>query len=134
MQWIWLFILFIILFLYLGPHLWHMEVPRLGVESELQLMAYATTTAMPDPSRICDLDYSSWQCQILNPQSKAKDWTHTLMDISWVHYCWTTMATPHLYFITESPRSENWVWKSFDYSIIKDYTYAFVPYLPLRYR
>ena len=23
------------LFVFLGPHLWHMEVPRLGVESEL---------------------------------------------------------------------------------------------------
>ena len=26
-----------------GPHLWHMEVPKLGVELELQLLAYATT-------------------------------------------------------------------------------------------
>ena len=25
------------LFVYLGLHLWHMEVPRLGVETELQL-------------------------------------------------------------------------------------------------
>ena len=24
-------------FVFLGPHLWHMEVPRLGVELELQL-------------------------------------------------------------------------------------------------
>ena len=24
---------------FLGPHLWHLEVPRLGVESELQLPA-----------------------------------------------------------------------------------------------
>ena len=37
------------LFVFLGPHLWHMEVPRLGVESELQLLAYTTATAMPDP-------------------------------------------------------------------------------------
>ena len=29
----------------LGLHLWHMEVPRLGVESELSLLAYATATA-----------------------------------------------------------------------------------------
>ena len=29
---------------------WHMEVPRLGIESELQLLAYATTIAMWDPS------------------------------------------------------------------------------------
>ena len=27
---------------FLGPQLWHMEVPKLGVESELQLPAYAT--------------------------------------------------------------------------------------------
>ena len=30
-------ILFIYLFLFLGPHLWHMEVLELGVISELQL-------------------------------------------------------------------------------------------------
>ena len=29
-----------------GPHLRHMEVPRLGVELELYLLAYATATAM----------------------------------------------------------------------------------------
>ena len=29
--------------------LWHMEVPRLGVQSELQLLAYATATAWQDP-------------------------------------------------------------------------------------
>ena len=40
---------------FLGPHLWHMEVPRLGVQSELQLPAYATATAMSDLSRICNL-------------------------------------------------------------------------------
>ena len=34
-------------FCFLGPHLQHMEVPRLGVESELQLLAFTTTQ---DPS------------------------------------------------------------------------------------
>ena len=29
--------LFVCLFCYLGQHLWNMEVPRLGAESELQL-------------------------------------------------------------------------------------------------
>ena len=29
-----------------GLHLWHMEVPRLGVDVELELPAYATATAM----------------------------------------------------------------------------------------
>ena len=28
---------------FLGPHLWHLEVPRLGAESELQLLVYATS-------------------------------------------------------------------------------------------
>ena len=40
-----LFIYLFIIFFFLGPHLWHMEVPRLGVKSELQLPAYATATA-----------------------------------------------------------------------------------------
>ena len=35
---------------FLGLHPWHMEVPRLGVESELHLPAYATATATPDLS------------------------------------------------------------------------------------
>ena len=29
-------------FFFLGPHPWHREVPRLGVELELQLLAYST--------------------------------------------------------------------------------------------
>ena len=35
----------------------HMEVPRLWVESELQLPAYITATAMPDPSLTCYLSH-----------------------------------------------------------------------------
>ena len=31
---------FLFLFCFLEPQVWHMEVPRLGVESELQLRAY----------------------------------------------------------------------------------------------
>ena len=42
-----------------------MEVPRLGVESELQLPATATATATWDPSHVYDLHRSSWQHQIL---------------------------------------------------------------------
>ena len=34
---------------FLGPHPLHTEVPRLGVQSELQPPAYTTATAMPDP-------------------------------------------------------------------------------------
>lgn len=47
-----------------------MEVPRLGVESELQLPSY------PQPQ----------QRQILNPPSKDRDQTHSLMDTRQVPY------------------------------------------------
>ena len=60
-------------FCFLGPHLQHMEVPRLGVKSQQQLQAYATATEKPDLSCICDLHHSSWQHQILNPLSETKD-------------------------------------------------------------
>ena len=36
------------LFFFVELHLWHMEVHGKGAESELQLPAYATATAMPD--------------------------------------------------------------------------------------
>jgi len=39
-------------FVFLGLHLRHMEVPRLGVESELWLWAYTITTAIPELSLI----------------------------------------------------------------------------------
>ena len=35
----------------LGPHLRYMEVSRLGIEWELQLPAYTTTTAIATPDR-----------------------------------------------------------------------------------
>ena len=60
-------------FVFLGPHLWHMEIPRLGVHSELQLPACTTATATPDPSRVFDLHPSSWQRQILNPLGESRD-------------------------------------------------------------
>jgi len=50
-----------------------MEVPRLRAESALQLLAYTTATAMPDPSLIFDLHYRSWQCRIPNPLREARD-------------------------------------------------------------
>ena len=59
-----------------------MEGPRLGVESELQVLAYTTATAMPDPNLICDLLHSSRQCRILNPLREARDGTQVLMDPS----------------------------------------------------
>ena len=69
---------------FFGLHPWHMEIPRLGVESELQLPAY--TTVPQDLSCCFNLHHSSRQCQIFNPLSEARDQTHILMDTTWVRY------------------------------------------------
>ena len=71
-----------------------MEVPRLGGESELQLPAFTKIIATPDPSYVCDLHHSSWQCQILNPLSEARDRTCNLMVPSQIHFCCATTGTP----------------------------------------
>ena len=75
---------FILFFAFLGLQLGHVEVPRLGVQSKWQLLAYATATAMRDPSCVCNIHHSSWQHWVLNPLSEARDRTSTLMDTSWV--------------------------------------------------
>ena len=75
---------FCFFFVFLAPHMQHMEVPRLGTELDLQLPAYTTATATPDLSHVCDLHHRSWQCQILNPLSKARD--RTFMDTSQAGY------------------------------------------------
>ena len=50
--------LFFFFSFFLGPQPQYLEVLRLGVELELQLLASPTATAMPDPSLICDLCHS----------------------------------------------------------------------------
>ena len=88
------FILFLFLFLFfafycfLGPHPWLVEIPRLGVEFELQLPAYTTAIATSDLSLTCNL-YSLWQCWIPTLLSKARDRTWILVR-----------------FITTEPRQE----------------------------
>ena len=76
--------LFFLFVCFLGP--WHMEVPRLGFELELQLLAYTKATAAPAPSWVYDLHHSSRQRWILNPLSKARDWTCILTDASQVRF------------------------------------------------
>ena len=83
-------------FFFLWPHLQHMEILRLGAESELQLLAYTTATATQDPSRIRDLHRSLQQCKILNPLSEARDRTCNLNVPNWIHFCCTTTGTPLL--------------------------------------
>ena len=71
-----------------------MEVARLGVKLELQLPAYATATAVWDPSRVCDLHHGSGQCQIPNQPSEARDQTHILMDTLRICFHWATWQLP----------------------------------------
>ena len=53
---------------------WHIEIPRPGIEWEMQPQAYTTATAMPDLSCICEPH------QILNPLSEARDLNLILTD------------------------------------------------------
>ena len=80
-----------------------MEVPRLGVKSELQLLATATATATQDPSHVCDLYHSSRQRQIPVPQSDARDQTHILMDTSRIRFHCTIRGTPFPFILDKSP-------------------------------
>ena len=66
-------------FFFSGPYLRHVEVPWLGVKSELQL---PQLPAMPDP----------------DPLSEAKDRTRIFMDTSRIRFHCTTRETPVHYF------------------------------------
>ena len=90
-----------------------MEVPGLGVKSELQLLVYTTATATPGPSCIHDLCCSLQQLQIFNPLSKARDGTCNLMDTGQVlnplihngnSHCWIfhgSLSVCYMYFSIE---------------------------------
>ena len=67
-------------FCFFGLHWQHMKVPRLRVESELQLLAYVSAIAMLDLSHMCSLHPSSQQYKILKPLSETRDRTVS----SWV--------------------------------------------------
>ena len=71
-----------------------MEVPRLGVEWELQLMAYTTAAAMRDMNRVCHLLHSSWQSRSLNPLNEFRDRARILMDTSQIHFHCAMTGTP----------------------------------------
>ena len=67
-------IFFLFLFFFLGPVQWHMEAgsqARGGIRAIL--LVYTTATAMPDPTRICNLHLSSQQRWIFNPLTEARD-------------------------------------------------------------
>ena len=94
-----LFLLPFCFFLFLGLHPRYIEVPRLRVESEPQLPAYTTATAMQDLSHVCDLHHISQQRQILKPLSEARDGTCNLTVPSLIRFHCATMGTPVLWFL-----------------------------------
>ena len=79
--------IYVCMYVFLGLHPWYMEVPRLVVELELQLLAFTPATAMWDLSCVFDLHHSSGQCRILNPLIEARDQTCVLMDTSQICFC-----------------------------------------------
>ena len=90
-------IIFFIIFSFLQPYLWHIEVPGLGVESELQLPA--TATATPDLSHICNLYHYLGQWQILDPTEWGQGSNlhlhgHCVKFLT----CWATVGTLQILF------------------------------------
>ena len=73
------FVFLFFCFCFLGLHLWHMEVPRLGVKSELQLPAYTTVHGNAR-------SLTHWA-------SEARDRTQILMDTR-ICFCCATTGTP----------------------------------------
>ena len=71
---------------FLGLHPPHMEVTRLVGQTKLQLPAYTTATAMPDPSYVCDLHHSSQQCQILYSLSETRNQICILVDAGQIRF------------------------------------------------
>ena len=88
------FFFFLFSFVFLGSHPQHTEIPRLGVQSELQLPAYTTATATQDPSHFCNLHHSSQQCQSLNPLCEARDQTCNLIVPRRIRFHCATVGTP----------------------------------------
>ena len=81
-----------------------MEVPRLGVELELWLPAYARAIATHDPSRICNLHHSSQQHRILNPLGEAKGRTRNLTVPSQIRFYCVMTGTSWIFNISMCDR------------------------------
>ena len=98
--------LFFFFLVFLGLHPRQMEVPRPGVESELQLLAYTRATAAQNPSSICNLHHSSRQHWNLNPLNKDRNQTRILVDTSQVHFPWAMTGSPSsLFYFREKLQS-----------------------------
>ena len=74
---------------------------------------------MTDLSCVCDLYHSSQQRRILNPLSKARDWTFVLMNTSHIHFHWDRMGTPPPLFFNST------------LYLVSDFRYKSLPLLKL---
>ena len=89
---------FFFFFGFLGPHLWHMEVPRLGVDSKLQRLCHnhsklgSKPHLRPKPQFMVTPDPY--------PLSEARDWTRNLMVTSWIRFHCATTRMPASRFLT----------------------------------
>ena len=92
------FLFFCFLFFLLGLHSSHIEVPRPGLKTEVQLPAYTTAIATQSPSCACHLHYSSRQCQIPDALNEARDQTRILIDTSRIHFRCAATGPPELKF------------------------------------
>ena len=79
---------------FLGPHLQHMEVPGLGAESELQLLAWAMVTATQDLSHVCPLQLLSESPPPSTPVKLALPGGYQQSESSLWHITFTTDLNP----------------------------------------
>ena len=104
-----------------GPitHIWQMRKRRTEWLSHLPQVTQTRNGSSPARGRIraiaahlhhshsqtvCHLHHSSWQCQIPDPLSKARDRTHIFMDTSRIYFHCTTTGTPKSLHFNQSPQ------------------------------
>ena len=114
--------LFLFLFSYKifsGLHPWHTEVPRRGVESELQVPVYPIPTATPDLSHMYDLHHSSQQCRLLNSLSEARDQTRKPFVPNQIRFYCIMMRTPNMFLFLRNISLLNYKRKIFVYTTLE---------------
>jgi len=90
-----------------------MEVPRLGVQLELQLLAYIHHSHSNVGSDLClQLAPQLPATLVLNPLSEARDRTHNLTFPSWIHFRCAKMGTPGNYCFRNLLKMPKWEFPS----------------------
>ena len=118
-------LVYLLIYLFLGPHPWHLEVPGLGVSSELHLPAYATVTQHQIWAASVTYTTSHGQCRILNPLRRDSDQTCVLMDTPRVRFLWVRKGTLQLVIVNPVVAQQKqirlvsmrmWVWSLASFS------------------